>query len=46
MDNKNFYLGRLQKDATDTWRFDPTPKTQELAARADFFGDFLTACIE
>src|SRR4030095_2559958 len=36
-DERNFYLGRLRKDANDNWRFDATPKTQEPAELADFF---------
>lgn len=43
-DNNNLYLGRLRY--TDRWVFDPTPKTESLAALADFFGDFITAWYE
>lgn len=41
-DDGNFYLGRLRQ-ANDKWVFDPTPKTEELAEMAEFFGDYLTA---
>jgi len=40
-DDKNFYLGRLRQ-ANDKWMFDATPKRQELAEMANFFGDYLT----
>ena len=39
-DDKNFHLGRLRQ-ANDKWVFDATPKTQELAELADYFGHFL-----
>jgi hypothetical protein len=44
-DSKCFYLGRLRQ-ANGKWVFDATPKTQELAEMADFFGDYLTAWLE
>jgi hypothetical protein len=42
MDNKNYYLGRLRQ-ANDQWVFDPTPKTGNLAEKAEFFGDYVRA---
>ena len=41
-DDRNFYLGSLRQ-ANDSWVFDPTPKTGELAKDAEFFGDYLRA---
>ncbi len=40
MDNKHFYLGRLRM-ARGEWVFDPTPKTENLAELANFFGEYL-----
>ena len=42
MDDRSFYLGRLRQ-VNDKWVFDATPKTQELTAKAEYFGDYLTA---
>jgi hypothetical protein len=41
IDNKNFYLGRLRRYA-GRWAFDATPKSAELRALADYFGDYIT----
>lgn len=43
-DDKNFYCGCLRwSDFENEWVFDPTPKSQDLAELADFFGDIVTA---
>jgi hypothetical protein len=42
-DDKNFYLGRLRwSDFTNSWVFDVTPKTKDLAELADYFGNHIT----
>lgn len=42
MGTDKFYYGRLRR-TNDKWVFDPTPKSQDLAELADFFGDIITA---